>query len=299
MVAAAASPAGDVLTAAVAVSDTVLYLSDLGNDFNESGGLLLLAGSVLAYVSADDEAATVTLAAGAPAAVDAGEPVIAWDDLTGTPVYDTTADVELDDGEVVTAEVPHELSALIVESLRTGGGEAVEVAPDGDAWTVLNVIGKRPTIDAGYVVGRSITLARETDSAGIPSGTTLTSLTGMVTGAVVGKPLPDPDGDGWVLIASTGLYLMIATAAWAADPNGVRRTVIQRKDAAGTVTNIRSVVIAPTADTNYTVQTIATTPLSAGEWVRGAVSQTSGSPLALRGDSDRSLTAFEVIRLAV
>ena len=141
VVAAVASPAGDVLTAAVAVSDTVLHLSDLGNDFNESGGLLLLAGAVLAYVSADDEAATVTLAAGAPAAVDAGEPVIAWDDLTGAPVYDTTADVELDDGQVVTAEVPHELSALIVESLRTGGGEAVEVAPDGDAWTVLNVIG--------------------------------------------------------------------------------------------------------------------------------------------------------------
>jgi hypothetical protein len=144
----ATSYRGGTLSADAALGATTIYVNDVA-DFAEEGGSLRIAKSdgtfltAQTYTAIDDDASSITLAAGLASAVVNGGLVRVLD-ADGNDAVDTEATVVDDnDDSVVVVDVAHALIPLLTESVRAGINEAVLVARDtSGAWTVTDVLGK-------------------------------------------------------------------------------------------------------------------------------------------------------------
>ncbi|TKT03450.1 hypothetical protein [Streptomyces lasalocidi] len=117
-------------------------------DFNEEGGSFIMDGQTYAYVSADMEADTLSLAS--PLAADFDDAV----PLYISPLtYEKQAVVVLDGfDESITAIVPHSLYDRLPEGIREEADrESVTIELENSTWMVKNVYGKEPVIDGQYL----------------------------------------------------------------------------------------------------------------------------------------------------
>ena len=109
---------GSSLVIPLLATDTVLTV-DHTADFNEDGGLLLVAGATLTYTALDEDAGLIYLAAAAGVTADVSEPVQVIE--AGTPMvqwYAHVALVDADDdstGDTVPAELPTALVGYFPE----------------------------------------------------------------------------------------------------------------------------------------------------------------------------------------
>lgn len=142
--------AGSELVGAHALGVTELVVVD-AYPFSEVGGELLAPDeSVLSYTGFDDDTSTIFLTAPTTAAYDDGELVLASPLST-----EKTAVVMLGDSDdSIDVRVPHHLDVLLVEGTRESDRqESISLAFDGDEWVIVDVIGRIPEPDAGYLVG--------------------------------------------------------------------------------------------------------------------------------------------------
>lgn len=140
---------GDELVTAAAIGATVLYVEDT-TDFDETGGQVLLGGTVYAYSKVDHDANTLTLSTGLTLAGAVGDPVDAYSTELGQIVVEYVAHVLLDDqdrdDEPIEVTVNHALVPMLVESVRGGASESVTLVRDGeDDLVIWQVDGKLAT----------------------------------------------------------------------------------------------------------------------------------------------------------
>ena len=115
-------------------------------DFDETGGRLQIDDVVLDYVAADLETDVVTLAATPAFTITEDDFVAAY-----PPVEETYAVVVFGE-DYIEADVPHALKAILPEGQREqGAGEAVILEEDGLSWSVVDVVGRRPSVDAYFI----------------------------------------------------------------------------------------------------------------------------------------------------
>lgn len=134
---------GDEFAEDTAAGATVLQLVDVA-DFDEAGGKVRIGGVVVDYLTVDDQAATMTLAAALAADADAGDHLDAWDQATNTAAIDRIASVVFDgqtDGEAIECVVAQHLRRELPPGIRGEIGESVLINPEGDEWRVIDVLG--------------------------------------------------------------------------------------------------------------------------------------------------------------
>lgn len=212
---------GSALAAATLATDTVLSVVDAA-DFDEDGGWLVVADvdTPVEYLTVDEDADTITLAAAIGTAYEADEPVVVWDPTVeggGARVREDIAEVMLPDAEQpVFAVVKHEqIPTAGVYSLV--GATVVLEDEDGDDetadWYVLSVLGREANVDPDRVatpffrayLGANKTIPNNTDT--ILDGWVVTDNTGFV------NPAP-----GYRTIYREGLYLIAGGQRWATAP---------------------------------------------------------------------------------
>lgn len=137
---------GAVLTADVALGDTVLHVDDPG-DFDEDaadrGAVLLVdldveadgsldpsSGSAAAYLTYDDDAGTVTLAAPAAFTASSGDRVYIQDPVSGKPVGRVEVLVAVDGGDQTGDSLPAYVDVSLLESV--GDVDLTDLAVDLD-----------------------------------------------------------------------------------------------------------------------------------------------------------------------
>lgn len=154
--------AGGELTADANPGATVLQLNTV-LDFNEDGGTLIVGDAeVIDYLATDPDAATVTLVAGLASPALAGDPVSPY-----PLIVERVALVDLDDdGDGISARVPHALFERLPEGSRSDDREAVTITRDGSAWVVEDVLGREPLIDASFIDVTTLPAPSTTD--GLP-----------------------------------------------------------------------------------------------------------------------------------
>ena len=142
-------PLGDNLAADASSGATSITVED-ACDFDEDGGLLLLAGVVYAYTTwtEDDSTGVGTLTGLNPVlAANAfeGNEVAVYDPMYATAASDKVAQVELvgDDGNVDTLEAALALHLVdkIDEGVRGLNGEQVKLELEGDEWVIVDIFG--------------------------------------------------------------------------------------------------------------------------------------------------------------
>lgn len=146
------------------IGTTVLDL-DEASEFDATGGTARLSGGdpeadtveeLVTYTTADDDDATLTLAAPTTVAFFAGDRVELWDVATTSPVVETVAQVVLpgDAGNVdpVEAVVDHALVPYLPEGLRAPGAEeAVAMEWRGRTLFVTDVVGRVPVMNGAMI----------------------------------------------------------------------------------------------------------------------------------------------------
>lgn len=140
---------GDEFAEDTAAGATVLQLVDTA-DFDEEGGKVRIGGEVVTYLAIDDEAATMTLAAGLAANADAGDRVDSWDIASNATAVDRIATVVFDgmnDGDGIDCVVAQHLRRQLPTGIRAGRGESVLIERDGDEWRVIDVLGADSTTE--------------------------------------------------------------------------------------------------------------------------------------------------------
>lgn len=190
----------------VVASTGTLVQVDNAAPFDVTGGSVVLDGVVIPYLSADPDADTLTL-------VDATT-VLEGDRLEADPALPvTTALVIVDeDGEGVSARVPHSMKARLVEGLRDdpSTAETVELSWEGSGsgLVVSDVLGQSGSQSWGDPDGRGT----DVGEAGVIVRDTLVvdSMTSLGDVKVAGMPLVGTalDGStavGWLDRFSAGL----------------------------------------------------------------------------------------------
>lgn len=167
---------GDELTADAAVGALVLVVDDV-SAFSEAGGTLRLGTEVLAYVSVNDDASSISLAAATTQAHLAGERVDLWDASLSGPAVEWRALVQppgdLDPSDAIDATVSHSLIPLLAEGIRDpGAGESVVLEQQGSEWVVTDIRGRTPKLDGSLIAPATIPQAAL--SFTFRSGTTAT-----------------------------------------------------------------------------------------------------------------------------
>ena len=146
-------PQGTSLTADHAIAATTLNVDDVSafNDDGE-GGWLYIGSQVVAYTDVDDDASTITLAAGLAAAAADGDEVSVWNDLYGEVDTVQWADVAVE-GEDHNFDTIRAVVADTVNDLANGDRgkprETVVLERDGDEWELIRVKG-RPSKSRGH-----------------------------------------------------------------------------------------------------------------------------------------------------
>lgn len=105
---------GEPTQAAAAIGATVLYVADAAT-FDESGGQVLVDGTLLTYTSTDVDLNTITLAAPLAVAVADQATVEVY---PATPVSTALVDLGEEGGDSVPATVPHYLVGALTDGTR-------------------------------------------------------------------------------------------------------------------------------------------------------------------------------------
>lgn len=163
-----------ILTADLAIGDTVLHVDDTG-DFDEDastqtgqlmvgveldsdGNIDTASVTVLPYSTCDEDNLTVTLLGPSPVAASAGDALYVYDPATGQPIVDYTVEVELDGADPTGDSLPVVLSFGLIDAIGDSTdltGQAIEFEEDEDGELVAtNVSGSSPS--AGRVKGKAL-----------------------------------------------------------------------------------------------------------------------------------------------
>jgi hypothetical protein len=208
---------GAATTADAAAGATVLIVDDVADLAEEGGQLRIYPGDGtsmdVTYVSIDDDADTVTLSTGLAATVYA-DSILRVLDVNGVPVSVCEAElVDDNDGSVVTVDVAHALIPHLTDAVRAGTDESVVATRDSHgAWTITDVLGKSPILDA--VFGYGVRVADMTITAGADAILAFDSFTGR--GGILAA-------SGVWTVPVGGRYIATANVKWEADVNGQRR----------------------------------------------------------------------------
>lgn len=140
-------PAGSKLISDHPSSSTILNLGDV-TAFDEAGGGVTILGVPYLYSMVDHEASTITLTSGLTSLIQEGTSV-----LLNPPGEEKWATIDQGLGEdMIIARVPHWLADRLPDGVREESNrEPVTIAVQYDGWTVTDIIGLAPSIDAGYV----------------------------------------------------------------------------------------------------------------------------------------------------
>lgn len=139
-------PLGSALTVEGLEGDEVLHVVDAA-PFDATGGALLLNGVTMAYVAADPDLDTITLAAPLAAGVEAdvGDTVAVWDVDNQRVAGDQIAHVEFANGDGDDDPIPATLDTGVEDKLpfgsRGGRGETVLLEQSKGAWRVKSLVG--------------------------------------------------------------------------------------------------------------------------------------------------------------
>lgn len=161
---------GSSLVADVAATDTVLVV-DHTADFNEDGGLLLLAGATLTYTGLDEGTGTITLASATGVTAETSEPVQVIE--AGVPLVQWLAHVALvdPDGDTDSAgdPVPAELPTALVGYFSEGSYDTpvpVELEVAGDTYRVTSQPQVAPVFSGAVLDPLTVPTPRD----GLPPG---------------------------------------------------------------------------------------------------------------------------------
>ena len=160
-----------MLIADAAAGATVLYVDDAG-DFEDygSGGWLSINDQVVQYADVDDDAGTITLAAGLSAAADDGDSVYVWSKLYDEAATEKTALVQVDGDDDNTDPVVATLADAVQdlpEGLRGEAGENCTLHQvSADEWEVT-AVGGRPSSTKGASAVKFYEDAQAVDSPGL------------------------------------------------------------------------------------------------------------------------------------
>lgn len=140
-------PAGTKLTADHPISSTVLNVQDT-LAFDEAGGSVSINGVIYLYSALDSEQSTMTLTTGLTTLVEEGTSV-----LLNPPGEEKWATVDQELGEdMIIARVPHWLADKLPDGIREESErESVIIAVQYDGWTVTDIVGQQPAINAQYI----------------------------------------------------------------------------------------------------------------------------------------------------
>lgn len=195
-------PYGDALSAAASAGATTLYVDD-AVDFDEDGGYLRINGEVIAYLSADLDLDTITLATPLSASAEDGTLVEVWDLIVSDVASELVAQV-VDEGEnfaddTLEAIVDNPVAPLVPLGIRGSAGEGVIMQYRGETLFVIAVLGREP-VAQGFV----------NDDTAVWSGT------GTPTVALSRVPIA-----GSLLIRQNGTVLSPAVVAYDSQTNTV------------------------------------------------------------------------------
>jgi hypothetical protein len=296
---------GAALTADHAAAVTTLTLDSVGA-FNDVGEAFYLDPAddetevVIAYTGKDEDADTLTLAAGLPDDLDAD---------TYISVLPTSrarvAQVRFDDeSRTIPAAVHHSLRDRLPEGVRDPGAEeAVEVTidPSGDA-VVTNVFDEDPVIDAGFISNQSAGFTAAADFIYILTSTWTEYFDWMAQQYVHPSVQLNPSGShvdrfGRVNLMRPGVYLVIVTFRFDSNSTGVRQVRIVAYDADTATETVVGEVLHAASSSDLQIQCSALVTGGAGTTdVRLYVRQTSGTNVAIRALDDTD-THVQVVKL--
>jgi hypothetical protein len=159
---------GDALTVAAAIGATTLSVRDVA-DFDDEGGYLRLNGTVLEYLSTDDDLSTITLAVALVAAAAVDDKVEAWDKANGQPAVVHKAVVDQIDGfdGFATAVVSQSIAHALSQDMRDGPGESVTLTREGAELRVVEVHGRTFSLAALQYLQGGMTTRQAEDEAGV------------------------------------------------------------------------------------------------------------------------------------
>ena len=286
--------AGSQVTTDATTSDSLLFVGSTV-DFSEEGGgalLVLEDGTTqpVTYLGVDDVAQTVILSALLPVAVPADSEL-----RLDPPSVERWAKVVVDeDGEAISARVPHGLFDKLREGIRPDDDSMESVSLDlvADEYVVRDVLGQEPSTDAAFTP-IPLMIAALLTPVTISTGLTYNTVTGWTVLQSVGGDdaiTYDPSTgqfkvhkDGYYSVSNTAvMWEDESPAAWAAA--GRRAIRVYYNTFIGSFSAGVNVQDA----TTRRITTPALTPtkgLIVGESIEFQVSQNSGGDVDLVGDS--------------
>lgn len=281
VMAVSAAPVGTQLAAGAGTGATVLLVDD-AIDFQPTGGQVTFGGAVVDYVSADDDASTVTLAVPLVAEVDEGAELLVYPprvEMTALVVTDETSDP-------IPAVVPvNWQDALPVGVREEEDREKVRLTRDGEwSWAIHDLPGKPLDRDAAF-------LALPRINAWLPTAFPIPTSTNTLISGWAWEEQGGwvPGGAGEFVCPKTGNYLVIVGARW--DSNDIGRRVIWAE-----TTNGDGVTEAGFADTRpgqaiagMSTQAVQPWFFEEGDLVRFWALQSSGAELNLRAGNTQTV----------
>lgn len=132
---------------------TAVVPVEFTGDFAEDGGSVIHqpSGVIYEYVSADNDAETLTLLETTGETWSVSDPLYVWP-LTNDVLASVRLDEDEADAEPITARVAHSLRPLLPEGVRdTLTGEVVSVALERLEWVVRDLYGQVPVIDGTLI----------------------------------------------------------------------------------------------------------------------------------------------------
>lgn len=200
---------GDELTADAPASATVLTVQDVADFDDKYGGLLRLTSVTsgttenVTYLTTDDDESTITLAAPLANSFEASDRV---DVLTanGSEVPVWYADITDDlDGSPFSLPLSHDLIDKVEEGIRLVGESVVGEEDESGEWFAVDILGKRPEVDGGFLRDGSIT----EDKVSFTTG-------GITTTVDETEPTDPTEGDLWVKPSDGNLIRRSDGADW-------------------------------------------------------------------------------------
>jgi hypothetical protein len=201
------------LVAAAAAGALALSVEMAEGNFHEDGGQLRLNDNTYDYDTIDVDADTITLTAPLPVAAEVDDPVQAVD--AGAVEVAWTAEVAIDDGDPIAANIPTSLIGYFPEGVYD---QPVQVAIElrGDTYEVASQPLRDASFDGGTVWNPNV--SRDMFAANIPN-ITYTKITSWSAGTVDGITVTSGDHT----IVYPGIYFFAAAAAFVANATGRRR----------------------------------------------------------------------------